>query len=459
MVEDPWGRETPSAVDGEVPPLPLRLVELVDLAARGESWVLEPGERWVFPSAEELPEVQVLGVDRWRPLGEEPIFWLLPALWPSPHRCWVPDRLPRMMASVCVQGQGAGARWESVKVEAWPDKVRANAAAEMAEAAAQCGLPAPPPGRLWLLRSPWPTLGLEVVLAMLQRRCDQLGLDWDSSGMFNAARDLLSWSEPQVWLWWRGPQADAARAWEQLGRVGQDVSGLVVAGLGPAQTARLTAPVGGGGAGLSEAQAVAWVETVGVPVEESVLEAIIGWRELGLAADPPRDERSVIQEMTPAVVGDWLTDGFSFEDLGVWLGVSRRSARMWRDYGFTPKQARALLAADSTLTPAEAVTFDEFGIDPDNRPGWVEAGFTAAQARAWSEVDVVAQEARVWRAMGLSVDDARRHRASGGGALPDDLKVGSAGGWGRADRNYGVADPPGTRGRLATESSHDYGHP
>lgn len=84
--------------------------------------MLEPGERWVFPSAEERPEVQELGVVRWRPLGEEPIFWLLPALWPSRRqRCWVPDLSPPMMASVCVHGQGVGATWESFKVEAWPE--------------------------------------------------------------------------------------------------------------------------------------------------------------------------------------------------------------------------------------------------------------------------------------------------------------------------------------------------
>lgn len=45
MDEDPWG---------------LRLVELVGLVTSGESRILEPDERWVFPSAEELPEVQVL---------------------------------------------------------------------------------------------------------------------------------------------------------------------------------------------------------------------------------------------------------------------------------------------------------------------------------------------------------------------------------------------------------------
>jgi hypothetical protein len=419
--------------------------------------VLESGERLVLPSVKELPEIQALALDGWRPVGKDSMMWLLPGLWPSEHRCWVPDRLPRVTMSLRIQGQSMGTQSKRVTVEAWSDRVKADAAASDAEAAAECGLPAPPPGRLWLLRSLWPTVGLEVVLAMVHSRSDELGLDWDLSGFVPAARDLLSWSEEQVWSWWRGPQADAAREWHRLGRVGEDVAGLVVAGLGPAQTARLTIPFRQGGAGLSERQAVAWAEAVDVADAdaESRGKAIIGWRGLGMPADPPEDEHFLLRETTPAVAGAWLADGFSLEDLGVWLGVGLQSARAWRDHGFTPAQGRALLAADTTVTPAEAARFDEVDIAADARLQWVEAGFTAAQAQAWSEVDVFAQEARVWRAMGLTVDDAQRHRAAGGGALPDDAQVGWFGS-GRADCSYGVADPPGTRGRLATDAAHDH---
>jgi hypothetical protein len=448
MDEDPWGTQTPPAVAGEVPPLPARLVELVDLATSGASRVLEPGERWVFPSAEELPEVQVLAVDGWRPLGEDPMTVLLPAVWPSQHRCWVPYRLPRMSTSVCLPDLRQ-------RVQGWPERVTADAAAEVVAAAAECGLPAPPPGRLWLLRSPWPSLGLEVVLAMLHQRRDELDLGWGSCSVIEAARDLLSWSEEQVWSWWGGPQADAARAWRELGRVGQDVALLVVAGLGPAQTAMLTGPVGDGGAGLGERQAVAWSEKVGGLGAESKVDAIIGWRDLGLPADPPEDEHFVLYETMPDAARDWLADGFSFEDVGLWLGARLQSAQMWRHFGFTSEQARALVEADPTVTPEEVVAFNEVGIAADARLGWVEAGFSAADARAWTDVDVFPQEARVWRATGLSVDDARRHRAAGGGPLPDDAQVGSFGySGGRADRNYGVTDPPGTRGRLARDAGH-----
>jgi hypothetical protein len=197
---------------------------------------------------------------------------------------------------------------------------------------------------------------------------------------------------------------------------------------------------------------VDWAERVGGPDAESTVEAIIGWRALGLSADPPEDVHLELCVMTPAEAGDWLADGFSLEELGVWLGVSLQSARAWRDCGFQPAPARALIEADATLTPAEAVAFEEVGIAADARLRWVESGFSPAQAQAWTEVDVFPYEARVWRAKGLSVEDAHRQRAAGGGALPDDVSVGGFGyGTGRADMIWGVTDPPGTRGRLAAD--------
>ena len=443
MDADPWGTQTPSMIAGEVPPLPPRLAELADLAASGESLVLEPGERWEDASAEDLPEVQALVPDGWRPLDEDPLTELLPAVWPPRHRCWVPDRMPKLMSWVCPP--------EPPMMGALPEGHTAAREEELAAEAAGCGLPAPPPGRLWLLRSPWPTLGLGVVLSMMRRRYDEGRPDWSMGGYLESAADLLTWSEEQVWSWWQGTEADAASAWRRVGRVGEEVSALVGAGLGPAHTARLTAPVSAGGAGLSERQSAIWSVIVAGPDVESRVEAVIGWRALGMSADPPENEPFMLYETTPAEAGPWLADGFSLEELSVWLGVRRQSARAWRDAGFLPAPARELLAADATLTPAEAVAFDEVEIAADTRLGWVEAGFSAAQAQAWTAIDVFPSEARVWRAQGLSVEDAGRHRGASGEILPNDVQLGWFGfGTGRGDWMYGVEDPPGTRGRLAT---------
>lgn len=129
------------------------------------------------------------------------------------------------------------------------------------------------------------------------------------------------------------------------------------------------------------------------------------------------------------------------------------SAAAWREQGFTATQARALHAADWTLTPDEAADFDEVGIDARARLAWVETGFTAAQARAWTDLDVQPQEARVWRSLGKAAEDARGHRETGGDPLPTDTNVTWVSyGSGRAHRHYMVVDPPETRGRQAAEA-------
>ncbi|MGH3331041.1 MAG: hypothetical protein ACRDPJ_06990 [Nocardioidaceae bacterium] len=444
MNEDPWGLGTPAALTGDLPPLPPRLAELAELEARGESRRLEPNEGWVFPSVAELPEVQALAAGGWHVAPGDPLSFGLPAVWPTEHRCWVSNRMPRM----CLASR-RGQRWLEPRSD-WEEPGEEEA--EEAEAARECGLPAPPSGRLWLLRSPWPTVGLKVVLAMVGRRSVERGLDEGVCGRTEAAREVLTWSEDRVWSWWQGPAAEAAHAWRRLGRAGDDVAGLVVRGLSPTLTARLTDPVTDGGAGLSEEHAVAWARAVGEFGEEGV-EAILGWRRLGLPADPPEDDHVVLATMTPAEVSEWFIAGFTFDELGLWRRADLAVAVAWRERGFTPTQARALLAADWTLTPDEAADFDEVGIDARARLAWVETGFTAAQARAWNDLDVLPQEARVWRSLGKAPEDARRHRETGGDPLPADTNVPWVSyGNGRTHRHYMVADPPETRGRQAAEA-------
>jgi hypothetical protein len=124
-----------------------------------------------------------------------------------------------------------------------------------------------------------------------------------------------------------------------------------------------------------------------------------------------------------------------------------------RTQGFAPAQAGRLLEADRTLTPGEAAAFDAAGVGPDERLGWVEAGFAAA-ARAWTDLGVLPAEARVWRSIGQGLADAAHLRA-GGGLLPPHVQVGwtALGSDDRASRRYGVTDPPGTRGRAARHRS------
>jgi hypothetical protein len=446
--DDPWGRGLPPATLNEPPaPLPSRLADLAALTGRRP---LMPGQRWQRPVPEELPEVATRVAAGWRPLEESLPWCCLPAVWPLDHRCWVPDRLPRVTASTCV-----GADGERHWLGPWDDEVRQ---ADLAEQAAECGLPEPPHGRLWLLRSPWPSLGLAVVLHLLVRRCERRGLPVMTSGVMETAREVLAWPEERVWSWWTGPQAQAARAWRNRGRVGEDVADLVLCGLGPDETAMLAARLADGGAGLTEAQAVVWCRAVD-ETGRSAVERIVGWQRLGVPVELPHTGRGLLAEARPEQAAAWFQAGFDLTEICTLWGLPLAEAIAWRDRRFPADETRRLLQADRTLTPDEARAFDAVGIGPAERLRWVEDGFDASAARAWTDVGVLPGEARVWRSVGKGPDVAGAHTAGGGAALPPQWSGGwNAFGTDRADRRYGVTDPPGTRGRTA-ERAHRHNGP
>jgi hypothetical protein len=188
----------------------------------------------------------------------------------------------------------------------------------------------------------------------------------------------------------------------------------------------------------------------GEPRDDDVAR-VIAWRTIGLAEDAPVWCLSgVMFEREPAHVRAWLEAGLTVAEIVAWEADDLSRALRWREAGVEASDARALTLADPTLTPEEALAYDARGIERRARHRWVEAGFSADEARAWTDLDIVASEARVWRSLGRGPDEARAQRASGGGALPLGVELGwAAMGSDRDDVNYGVVDPPGTRGGVA----------
>ena len=427
MAEDPWGRDEPPATTPTAP-LPPRLADLAALTGRRPY-----SGPWDFPAPGELPEVQHLAADGWRPLEPAPLYSCLPAVWPAECRCWVPDRLPKVGDGFDGHGQ-----W----LEPWPAMVYESAREDAIQDAADCGLPAPPEGRLGLLRSPWPSVGLEVVLDVLMDRAAERYEEVATPEITEAAREVLAWDEQRLWEWWTGPVADAARAWRDRGRTGEDVAALVVAALGPQEVAAVPE--------LTEAQLLAWTHAVWRRGAEAV-ELIRRWLALGLPVDPPPDPTHTLEQVEPAEAARWLAADFDLAEIGTVHGVdldlALDDAAAWRDHGFATDEVARLLDADRTLTPAEATAFDAAGIPPAERVRWVEDGFDARAARAWTDLGILPGEARVWRSVGKGPLDA-----AGAGPLPPDVEVGwFAYGGDRHQRRYGVTDPPGTRGRSAQE--------
>ena len=172
----------------------------------------------------------------------------------------------------------------------------------------------------------------------------------------------------------------------------------------------------------------------------------------------------VLLDRTPADLAPWLAAGLSVEDVAVWQAEDLERARTWHEAGFDAREARDLVRADATLTPAEARAFDAAAkltqSAPSARVRWVAAGFPPDEARAWTDIDIVASEARVWRALDRPIDEARKQRAAGGDVLPAGVELGwGAMGSDRDDVSDGVTDPPGTRGAAAQSMPEPYDLP
>lgn len=449
MTDDPWGRDDAPLVSPEsVPALPPRLADLARLVESGETRELAPGDGPFMPTrAEELPEVATAERAGWRSFDSGGYGLVIVAAWPGELRGWLEDRRPRIIFR----------QWLDGRREVVPDSGRGDPYPEMCQIADECGLPPPPRGRIWLLRSPWPVLGVEVVLRTIWLRveADEVG----PRAVLAAAREILALTTDQVWERLAPETRASAEAWSAVGRSGEDVVDLVCLGLHPAHLERLRSaePVG---ESLTEAQAARWVRAVSsfeVDVDTAV-ERVALWRALGVPAPDGDRWPWPLSDLSPAEARTWLEAGFTVDDLEAWLGVDLASAEVWRAAGFGSGAARELLLADPQLTPLEAQAFDAAGISPEARTRWVATGFSADEARAWTDLDIVPAEARVWRSVSLGPEAADAQLASGRDASPP-LPHGVAVGWGatgpgRDDVSYGVMDPPGTRGSDAMMGWH-----
>ncbi len=445
---DAWGRDDPPAVaDEDLQPLPAALAAIAQALSDGDRIPCPDPSPSGRPGARDLPEVAALVREGWEPLPTARLdteTGLLPAAWPPEHRCWVHDRIPAF--GVCSYGPGETfiePEMRSAEREHW----------ELIRTARSAGLSAPPPGRLWLVRSPWPGIGAGSLLLAIRQVRDTDGLGWDAVGMMRAAEQVLAAGEDALWARWSGRQADAARAWRAEGQFGAGIHQWVELGLRPTDLAVLTTSLSEGGAGIPASTVPQWCHAVtmgGEPRADDV-SRITAWRGAGIPADAPVGRlASVMCERPPSEVRRWLEAGLTVEQIADWDADDLPRALRWRDAGFEAAEARELTLADPMLTPQEARAFDAAGIEPRARCRWVQAGFSPAEARAWTDLDVVAAEARVWRSLGRGPDEARVQREAGGPPLPADFEGGwAAFGTERDDVGFGVTDPPGTRGLAA----------
>lgn len=447
---DPWGRNQPPA-DVEIGELPERLVRLAQVQATGVPLTRVDPYAEGFPQPEELPEVQALMRDGWRPLSSAPLHCLLPAAWPPEHRTWVPDRLPTVWIS------GTTGEYEG-RIVAPDDRLGDDGPEELAKAAAHdAGLPDPPGGRIWLVRSPWPLIPVEVVYSIVWSVVDPANPEDQIGEFYRAATEVLTWDEERALRECPPDIRALLDAWAANGRTGEEASAVVEFRLTPT-----TLSDAQNRTGLDEATLLAWLSALHGMYDDATLEAIRRWNELGLPGNPPPEPRRFMQRNLEEL-NAFVDAGFDLyaADRLEYAGLEKAIA--WREAGFDEADTYELLRSDPELTVQEARAFDDVDLDGDRRrprrQEWIYYGFPAAEAAAWSAAGLTPYQARIWRAHAWQPSDVRP-----GQWLPPQLM--GEHGYGGAFVRFGdgertnsawdeIPDPPGTRGRNARRRRGD----
>lgn len=445
-MDDPWGVADPPAVR-TVPPLPPRLARLAEVQ-RTRVPILDAnlvdGD---FPRADELPEVTALAAQGWRPLHDAPLYCLLPAAWPVAHRAWVPDRLPRVgCGGTTATYYGSVVPLPEVGDEDyWEDDTAA-------EEAREAGLPAPPPGRLWLVRSPWPRLPVSAIYELIWEHTDRRSGS-EVAAVYRAARDAFGWDEDAAMAACPAELRGLLDQWAAAGRTGEAASAFVKLRITPGQLDGFMQSTG-----LDEARALAWLDSLGTDPDQDAIAFVNAWRDSDLPGDPPVGADR-FRDRDPRELRRWLEAGFDLHAADKLRLAGLDTALHWREAGFNEQDTYELLRDDPDLTPAEARAFDKSPIR-EQRRGWIYFGFGAAQAAAWAATGLTPSQARVWRACHKTPADVRP-----GQRFPPELTAGKTHiGYSRAfDSEYGplettwdeVPDPPGTRGRRARRWARD----
>jgi hypothetical protein len=430
-----------------VPPLPPWLARLAEVQRTRVPIRDVDSAEWSLPGAEELPEVQALAADGWRLLHEAPLWCLLPAAWPTGHRTWVPDRLPR----VSISGT-TGTYYGSV--EPLPAEGDENFWADdtAAEEAAAAGLPPPPARRIWLVRSPWPRLPISAVYKLVwehakHRRGSEV------AAVYRAARTVFGWDEDTAHAACPAELRSLLEQWAAVGRLGEAAGPFVEQHVTPSQFERVRQ-----GAALDEVRALAWLNSLDAEPDEDTIAFITAWRAAGLPGDPPTAaDRYRGRDLSE--LHRWLAAGFDLYAAHKLELAGLDTALRWRQAGFSPQDTYELLRDDPDLTPDQAHAFDS-GVVREQRRGWIYFGFDADQAAAWAAAGVTPSQARIWRACGKTsayVRDGQR--------FPPELTAGKTSiAYSRPmDSEYGpyettwdeLPDPPGTRGRRARRRARD----
>lgn len=452
-MDDPWGFDQSPAMTDELP-LPPGLAAHAEVARTGVP--LRVDDDYVEP--ELTPEVQVLVDQGWTDLTGPPSYYLVPAVWPAEHRCWVADRTPLVHR----EGRSTDTYYAWVRPLDTFEPAPWSRDQEVAADAEEAGLPAPPPGRCWLVRSPWPDIEAGDVLWLMTHRAEAPFLtDEPYDGEMDHVtrlRELLAMSGAQIAEAIDSDLDIDPHRFVGLDRVQRE---LVEHQIGEADFQQWRAQLG-----LSADALLAWMGSAQC-VDAGIVDVVSAWRINGLPGDPPVDAaRFAGRDL--AEVTAYLDAGFTLYDADLMEFVGVQRAVAWRAAGFSESDTYELLRADPDLTIDEARAFDRDELR-EARTDWIYWGFSADEALPWAAAGLSPSRARLWRAVGHTSSEVPLHdpedvlvsvppglRPSGAASFgwfayaPFEGQQGSvvhAGHEMQMNEWDSVKDPPGTRGR------------
>lgn len=443
-MNDPWGLAQPPARTDQPGPLPPRLVCLGEVQATGTSLTYEDPYSQDVPSPEELPKVQTLIREGWRPLHSAPLYCLLPAAWPSEHRTWLPDRLPKVgMSGTTDTYHGA--------IVALPDDDTRHDDYPVAEARA-VGLPDPPADRIWLVRSPWPRIPVSVIYEIIWSVVESRPTRDEIAEVYHVATEVLTWDEQQALDACPPATRELLDAWAAAGRVGEEASTVIELQLQPATLDDALARTR-----LDEPALLAWLSSLNGEFDDDSIAFIQAWRDRGLPGNPPPGaDRYTDRDLDE--LQTWLDAGFDLYSASQLELAGLDTAMRWREAGFSEADTYELLRSDPALTPEEAHGFDNVDSARERRREWIYYGFTAPQAAAWTAAGVTPYQARIWRACDKEPSDVQPGQRFPPQLLEGRQYVGvSQGANGEMTNSEWdeIPDPPGTRGRRARRWNGD----
>ncbi|MBT2446295.1 hypothetical protein J7F03_04195 [Streptomyces sp. ISL-43] len=146
-----------------------------------------------------LPEVRELRKLGWELAPDAPSWAFLPYVWPQGARTWIRDRSTRWVVETCMDALLA---ITDVRCEPMTEEELRVITADEGTLLADAGVPAPPAGRLWLLRPVGPFGDLAGLLDHLCARADGEGVD------LSLSRSLVALCAKELAALAQGPARD-----------------------------------------------------------------------------------------------------------------------------------------------------------------------------------------------------------------------------------------------------------